>query len=434
MSQLDSDTGFDSSKERELLSQAELVFQSSVESLFSDGVNISSNPSRLFDPGDIVPRWGESDIYKRISDTGEEYWYICTPVEVDFIYRYSSSGDIELEPVKCDVEMQTIIGYESSCCLVYAISDENWLDDNLRRGETALETIRKGETTGGYTGLLFFTELNGLVEDIWQFDEGVYHTVEFDPELFSKYCFGVYRVSHTKAGEDEPIYFGGELDEAVVTADNPDRPKRPGVPNLNNGNNDNGGSPYSGGGGTSTGSNATGSTGNPVYGTKGSIISYNKQGCFVGYNISKDCLKGAKQIMEKMGKPVPTNRINIATRSEDGKGIISKISAEKGVAMVISALNNFQSAIMGVTRSNFLTKSSNNNNATQHFILITGYQPYGNGCYFIYVETGRSDANWKSATSDQNRLYYDYDTGTISGENYKSPTSPNYIVTEIRTN
>jgi len=408
-------------------------------------VNISSNPSRLFDPGDIVPRWGESDLYKRVSDSGEGYWYICTPVNVEFIYRCSSVGDVESNSVKCDVEMQTILGSESSCRLVYAISDEDWFAENVTRDETVLKNIRDGNVIDSYKGLMFFTKLNGQITDIRQFANGESRHIEFDIEIFAEHRFSVYRdkIYRTKGEDDETEYWLGWLDEVVIVPEYDDEEDDDGF--LDDGGSSfedddippritNGGSPYRGGGG---GFGKKFNNGNSLSGL-GNAISYNKKECFVGYDVSKDCFSGAKQIIKNMCKSVPALRTDIATLSADGKGVINKTAAASAVAFAMASLDSSNPVIMGVTHSDFTMSSTNNNHATQHFVVVTGYGKNGNEYYFTYIETGRYAGSWEGATSDGNRLYYDSDTGKITGSNYnstgKNPRWSDYIVTEIRTN
>jgi hypothetical protein len=68
----------------------------------------------------------------------------------------------------------------------------------------------------------------------------------------------------------------------------------------------------------------------------------------------------------------------------------------------------------------------NNNRATRHFMLIVGFGADNLNEYFRFYDAGRQIAQETGATSPNNRLYINHETGSIQG-NYNNRT---YTLTE----
>ena len=178
-------------------------------------------------------------------------------------------------------------------------------------------------------------------------------------------------------------------------------------------------------------------------------INYDRKQVFPGYvdrkkaaqlNIpARDCMACAKEILKHFNttsKPGHTDAGDIARRNEKGKKVdCGKEALERGLNILISNIDAGKPVIVGVSESEFKTASGNGNTATQHFIVVTGYEMLGNGDYiFTYIETGRSQGHWEEATSPDNVLNLDISSGTFRGSKTYGPDGVYYDVTEIRPN
>ena len=64
-----------------------------------------------------------------------------------------------------------------------------------------------------------------------------------------------------------------------------------------------------------------------------------------------------------------------------------------------------------------------------HFVVITGrgYDETKQQYYYTYIETGRSKNQANAAASNSNRLYYDEQKGTFTGEKWTKKETYNLV-------
>lgn len=97
--------------------------------------------------------------------------------------------------------------------------------------------------------------------------------------------------------------------------------------------------------------------------------------------------------------------------------------------MMNESLEKGKPLLIGV---NHKQGSPNADKTTDHFVVITGrgYDETKQQYYYNYIETGRSKDQANAATSGSNRLYYDEQKGTFSGEKWNKTAI--YNIAQIR--
>ncbi|MEQ8683837.1 MAG: hypothetical protein RIE86_01030, partial [Imperialibacter sp.] len=101
---------------------------------------------------------------------------------------------------------------------------------------------------------------------------------------------------------------------------------------------------------------------------------------------------------------------------------------EAAIIYVKDKLKRGRPVIIGVHYTNGTSTPPNNNNrATRHFMIIVGIGTLDDKLYFRFYDPGRSLANAANATSPENILVVDKESGKVEG-NYYNRT---YSLTEI---
>jgi hypothetical protein len=99
-----------------------------------------------------------------------------------------------------------------------------------------------------------------------------------------------------------------------------------------------------------------------------------------------------------------------------------------GIEYIKNKLKAGRPIIIGVHYTNGGTPPNNANRATRHFMVVVGYgKEKGGKEYFRFYDPGRTQANRSSATSLNNKLFIDYNVGSMQGI-YKNET---FTLTEI---
>ncbi|MFA5557227.1 MAG: hypothetical protein WCY06_06975 [Flavobacteriaceae bacterium] len=103
----------------------------------------------------------------------------------------------------------------------------------------------------------------------------------------------------------------------------------------------------------------------------------------------------------------------------------------EGISYLKYALSNGIPVIVGVDDK--LGHPGNIDNTTDHFIVLVGMGSDTNGNYFQFYDN--ADSEIAKGTSDLNKLYYNSNTGIISGvsqTDYAQNGGLTYIITMIR--
>ena len=351
---------------------------------------------------------------------------------------------------------------------------------NAHKGEDIAGLFVQGGTKSGFSGLaLYISPESGIVYGVSSFVNG--HrtgtaTCSSDKATKQQLTVLVRRASFcqffaTRAGMEDfgwdynmgvEVEDGNMLPEVIVTPpggmpyvendpfnqwlfDNFNDPEDP--PGVDRNENDNNcgycpGDGYGhciGGGGTST------SDGGNQQGGKYKTIKLKYDvSLYPGYK-SGQCKKIADKITRQiLGVPDDyyigdvANRIDLCLEDKNHTKLNVVDDPQKVIAIIAKHLEAGCPIVAGVNHTlNYGIK--NENNATDHFIVINGMDYDEDGrLYFNYIETGRSKEQANAACADSVRLYYypsgDTTTnilpGMISGESYKP--GRNYVLTEIR--
>lgn len=163
------------------------------------------------------------------------------------------------------------------------------------------------------------------------------------------------------------------------------------------------------------------------------VISANQ---FVGWGtpgIKRNCMDYAKAQIGKVGYQISNYGANGQTfqiYTEQNGVNSSNLSA--GLSYLKYALSNSIPVIVGVDDNP--GNPGNPDNTTDHFIVIIGMGSNSKGNYFKFYDN--ASGNYLQGTSPLNQLYYNSNTGLISGSSecssYFNSVSHNYIITHIR--
>jgi hypothetical protein len=108
--------------------------------------------------------------------------------------------------------------------------------------------------------------------------------------------------------------------------------------------------------------------------------------------------------------------------------IFNRDNIKKAIDYVKDRLNFGKPVLIGVHYINKKSSPPNNSNrATRHFMIIVGIGKINDTYYFRFYDPGRSDDNANSATSVNNKLIINKETGSIQA-NYNNRT---YTLSEI---
>jgi RHS repeat-associated protein len=122
----------------------------------------------------------------------------------------------------------------------------------------------------------------------------------------------------------------------------------------------------------------------------------------------------------------PSGQIDIAKYDANGN-LKSLPNAKGGASTIDQYLSNGSPVIVGVNRGDKVT-TANNNNATEHFVVINGSNYDDKGKYYTFFDPGTSRQD--AGTSPSNRLYVNPDSSLSGTTQYNGA---NYMVTEIKT-
>lgn len=245
-----------------------------------------------------------------------------------------------------------------------------------------------------------------------------------------------YIVADTN-GDGKPDTIYGNVED-VVGGGGSGGTTNPGGGTINPGGgstNPGGGGDINPGGGTTPGG---GTGGNPPSQTILKNVELMDKDCFVGYDVSKSCMEGCKQIMAKY-KVATGSSANVYQLLYERNGKLEYYDQKNYSTVYNNAINCInrhldanRPIIVGV---NHTLNKGINEGTTDHWIVVTG-RGYDTGqkmYYYTYMETGRSQSNASGACSTtDNRLYYD-------SSNYSFKDAANYAnkqldVTQVRPN
>lgn len=158
---------------------------------------------------------------------------------------------------------------------------------------------------------------------------------------------------------------------------------------------------------------------------------------FIGWNysgINRNCMDYAKAQIAGEGYQISNyfngngQTIQIYT-SQNG---VDTQAVENAISYLIYALDNGIPIIVGVDAHSG-SPNPQTDNTTDHFVVIVGMGSDANGNYFVFFDN--ASAHPLMGASKNNKLYYDSNSGLITGESQTgyddSPNHP-YIVTHIR--
>jgi|GEM_PF-2522898 hypothetical protein len=153
---------------------------------------------------------------------------------------------------------------------------------------------------------------------------------------------------------------------------------------------------------------------------------------FVPYDY-RNCLVLAQ---EQIGKANVTDLgYGSAFKTYTEQAGVNATEAKSGVEYIISKLRNGKPVMVAVDNRPGTPSTSNNDGSTDHFITIVGAGSDAGGNYFTFFDNATN--NEGKGTSTANKLYYNAQTGMISGHsdaNGAPPVYHDYIVTQIRKN
>ena len=159
---------------------------------------------------------------------------------------------------------------------------------------------------------------------------------------------------------------------------------------------------------------------------------------FIGWhygNLEENCNVYAKEQMRVAGYSVGggDDKANIKPYNENKKPKSNEAEFNKAVDYIKSSLENGIPVFVGVDDQ---AGASNSDNTTDHFIVIVGMgYDEEKGNYFTAYDNATPYPN--EGTSDQNRLYVDYENNVIQSDgrfpnNYARNVSRPYTVTQVR--
>lgn len=159
---------------------------------------------------------------------------------------------------------------------------------------------------------------------------------------------------------------------------------------------------------------------------------------FVGYDVSKDCMKGCKGIMSNYGVS-PGSSANVYQLLFERNGVLEYYDTENyktvydnAIACVNRHLDADRPIIVGV---NHTPNRTANEGTTDHWIVIAGrgYDTTKKQYYYTYMETGRSSAS-AGCNTTENRLYYDSENYTFRDSEAGWKKDKIFDVSQVRPN
>lgn len=157
---------------------------------------------------------------------------------------------------------------------------------------------------------------------------------------------------------------------------------------------------------------------------------------YPGYLIKvRNCMTVAKSVLNEMlgNKTDKSSSANSLQLWQEISGKMTLVGDYKAVFYTINShLSENRPILTGVDHSPGHT--GNRDGTTDHWIVINGrgYDEEKNQYYYTYIETGRSKEQASSATSENNRLYYDAKNGTFKDHDVYN--GKEYSLTQIRPN
>ena len=139
---------------------------------------------------------------------------------------------------------------------------------------------------------------------------------------------------------------------------------------------------------------------------------------YPGYVKGKfDCMQVCKSILNEMlGSWSEVQRYQLY--KENGQSLQLVGDPKTAFEMMNESLEQNRPLLVGLDYKR--GKSPNSDGTTDHFVVITGrgYDETKQQYYYNYIETGRSKNQANAAASNSNRLYYDEQKGTFTGEKW----------------
>ncbi len=138
---------------------------------------------------------------------------------------------------------------------------------------------------------------------------------------------------------------------------------------------------------------------------------------YPGYGNGLDCMGVSKAILSEMlGTWSEVQRYQLY--KELNGSVILVGDSKKAFEMMNESLEQNIPLLVGVDYK--LSSPGNADGTTDHFVVIIGrgYDDSKQQYYYNYIETGRSKDYSNDAVSNQNRLYYDEQNGTFTGEKW----------------
>ena len=160
---------------------------------------------------------------------------------------------------------------------------------------------------------------------------------------------------------------------------------------------------------------------------------------FVGYNVSKDCMKGCKEIMSNYGIDPPGSSANVYQLLFERNGALEyydtknyKTVYANAIACINRHLDAKRPIIVGVNHS---PDKPINEGTTDHWIVIAGrgYDTTQKQYYYTYMDTGRNSAS-DGCNTTKNRLYYDSQNYTFRDTEAGASNTKKFDVSQVRPN
>ena len=150
---------------------------------------------------------------------------------------------------------------------------------------------------------------------------------------------------------------------------------------------------------------------------------------YPGYGNGLDCMGVCKVILNKMlGSWNEVQRYQLYKEKTDGSLQLVG-NPTTAFEMMNESLEQKKPLLVGI---HYRQGSPNSDETTDHFVVIIGrgYDDNRQQYYYNYIETGRYKESANEALSNKNRLYYDVEKGTFSGEKWNKRAI--YNIVQIR--
>lgn len=438
---------------------ARLYFEDAISRAASSGITMKNN---TWSPGEITPEW-KNAIYKKSG----QYEFLFIPVLAQNHYlaeeRIARKSGMEYYRVRVSQFLairRNTGGDYSMVCFSLIPSKEYYRDNKNKVVEKFLES---SSYYGDFTGRIVYHSVAGGtlmgVEKVGNgvFEWGFWKEEDTGPEEiranFQKMFenISVFQVISTRG----PIYDGGMLEEAeCIYCQKCHKQVEPGhvcssqeeqkedSPEGNVSGGDKGaGESWVGGSTGGTGSTGGGGGGGGIIGGGGEIILRNidltDKNKFISFSTYNNCMSSCKDIMKNYNVP-PGSSAHVYQLLFERNGVLEyydrtnyRTIYQNAINCIDRHLNADRPIVVGV---NHTIGRAINEGTTDHWIVVTGreYDEKLSQYYYIYIETGRNDAE-KGCNTTANRLYYDEKNYT-----FKDKDGGNkhliYDVTQVRPN